>query len=100
MISNKPVKLSFLQAGIWVPTATSSKQVTPFTAKLQHEQTTGIKSSKIEITKEGVSIQYLKKKNHHNNTVNISFLRKIHYINTIVILFFFKRKATKHGLLR
>lgn len=61
MISNKSVKLSFLQAGIWLPTATSSKQVTPFTAKLQHKQTTDIKSSKIEITKEGVSIQYLKK---------------------------------------
>lgn len=77
MISNKSIKLSFLQAGIWRPTATSSKQVTPFTAKLQHEQTTDIKSSTIEITKEGVSIQYLKKKTHHNNTVNIPFLRKI-----------------------
>lgn len=94
MISNKSVKLSFIQAGIWRPTPTSSKQVTPFTAKLQHEQTTDIKSSKIEITKEGVSLQYLKKK-HHNNTVNIPFLRKI----KTNLSYIFKRKATKHGLL-
>uniref|UniRef100_K1S2T6 Receptor-type tyrosine-protein phosphatase U n=1 Tax=Magallana gigas TaxID=29159 RepID=K1S2T6_MAGGI len=40
-------------ASKWLPTIVRTKQVTPFTVKLQHEQTTEIKSSKIEITKKG-----------------------------------------------
>nr|XP_034320792.1 receptor-type tyrosine-protein phosphatase kappa isoform X5 [Crassostrea gigas] len=42
-------------ASKWHPTKTGSKTVNPFTIKLQHEQTTEIKSSKLEITKEGKS---------------------------------------------
>nr|XP_034318450.1 uncharacterized protein LOC117686791 [Crassostrea gigas] len=40
-------------ANEWLPTTARTKQVTPFTVKLQHEQTTEIKSSKIEINKKG-----------------------------------------------
>lgn len=44
----------------WHPTKTRSKTISHFTVKLQQEQTTKIKSSKIEITKEGVSRYYFK----------------------------------------
>nr|XP_034322788.1 receptor-type tyrosine-protein phosphatase kappa-like isoform X2 [Crassostrea gigas] len=40
-------------ASKWLPTTARIKQVTPFTVKLQNEQTTEIKSSKIEIIKKG-----------------------------------------------
>lgn len=47
----------FLQTSKWLPTSIRPKQVvTPFTVQLEHEQTTEIKSSKIEITKKGASI--------------------------------------------
>uniref|UniRef100_A0A8W8P3C9 protein-tyrosine-phosphatase n=1 Tax=Magallana gigas TaxID=29159 RepID=A0A8W8P3C9_MAGGI len=46
-------------ASTWLPTTTRSKQVTPFTTKLRHEQTKDIKSSIIELTKEGKSDETL-----------------------------------------
>lgn len=47
----------FLQTSKWLPTSIRPKQVvTPFTVQLEHEQTTEIKSSKIEITKKVYSI--------------------------------------------
>lgn len=71
MILKITVYIFFLQANEWLPTTARTKQVvTPFTVKLQHEQTTEIKNSKIEITKKGVSIYYLKNRllNHMNKT--------------------------------
>lgn len=70
MILKIPVYIFFLQASKWLPTTAKTKQISPFTVKLQHEETTEIKSSKIEITKKGVSISYLKNRllNHMNKT--------------------------------
>lgn len=60
MILNIPVLSPLFQVSKWHPTKTRSKTISPFTVKLQQEQTTKIKSSKIEITKEGVSRCYFK----------------------------------------
>lgn len=96
MILKITVYIFFLQANEWLPTTDRTKQVvTPFTVKLQHEQTTEIKSSKIEITKKGVSIYYLKNRlmNHMNKTELLrGFLKNI--------FIFFSSLTTKLGLLK
>lgn len=55
MILKILVQNHLFQVNKWKPTTNRSKTVSPFTVKLQQEQTTDMKSSKIEIAKEGVS---------------------------------------------
>ncbi|XP_065922351.1 receptor-type tyrosine-protein phosphatase C [Magallana gigas] len=87
-------------ASTWLPTATRSKQVTPFTTKLRHEQTRDVKSSIIEITKEGKSdetwsVEIAEPMNDiketHSKTVThllslVSFARNIETESPIIVL--------------
>lgn len=85
-------KTSFCQASKWHPTKTGSKTVNPFTITLQHEQTTEIKSSKLEITKEGVSIYYLKDITCMNININIYIFIFFRGVWTKFVYCFLKEK--------
>ncbi|XP_065922317.1 receptor-type tyrosine-protein phosphatase C-like [Magallana gigas] len=87
-------------ASTWLPTTTRSKQVTPFTTKLRHEQTRDVKSSIIEIIKEGKSdetwsVEIAEPMNDiketHSKTVThllslVSFARNIETESPIIVL--------------